>query len=118
MKDHIARVYNCTVVVAAFVATSADAQGDVTHLPSPTPGVGTLFEFVVEVLKIVIKIGIPVVVVCLVLAGFWLLSAQGDTKKLADAKKALWWTVVGAAILLCAVLIATVVKNTIDALGG
>ena len=85
-------------------------------LPPTTQG--TLFEFMMEVLKIVIKIGIPVVVIALIISGFMFLTAQGNEAKLAHAKKTITWTIVGGAILLCSVVIATVIKNTIGQLGG
>jgi hypothetical protein len=85
---------------------------------SPTPKVGTLFDFVVEVLKIVIKIGIPVIAVMFVYTGYLFISAQGNEQQLSKAKMALLSSVVGAAILLGAVLLATIVKNTIGELGG
>jgi hypothetical protein len=113
MKNFFYGAIFYTLTLSAFAA-----NGEVQKLKTPTPKVGTLFEFVVEVLKIVIKIGIPVVVVAIILSGYMFLTSQGDEKKLTDAKKAIIWTSVGAAILLCAVVIATVIKNTIGQLGG
>lgn len=85
---------------------------------TPTPKVGTLYDFVVAVLSIVIKIGIPVVVLLLIWTGYLFVTAQGDPTQLKTAKKALLGSVIGATILLCAVLIATIIKATIGELGG
>lgn len=98
--------------------TAFAAPEGVQALTTPTPEVGTLFEFVTEVLSIVIKIGIPVVSLALIFSGYMFLTAQGDEKKLTDAKKGIVWTTVGGAILLCAVVIATIINNTIGQLGG
>ncbi|MFA5830665.1 MAG: hypothetical protein WC878_02430 [Candidatus Paceibacterota bacterium] len=114
---HLAIFY--TVISVCFLSETAFAatNGVDTALLPPTAQ-GTLFEFVTEVLKIVIKIGIPVVALALLISGFMFLTAQGNETKLADAKKAITWTVIGGAILLCSVTIATVIKNTIGQLGG
>ncbi|MFA5830664.1 MAG: hypothetical protein WC878_02425 [Candidatus Paceibacterota bacterium] len=109
--------YGTIIHTLTLFAFAANGQG-VQKLKTPTPKVGTLFEFVTEVLKIVIKIGIPVVVVAIILSGYMFLTSQGDESKLKKAKQAIIWTSVGAAILLCAVVIATVIKNTIGQLGG
>ncbi|MCK9352137.1 MAG: hypothetical protein WCT49_02805 [Candidatus Paceibacterota bacterium] len=94
------------------------ASAAVVTFTTPTPKVGTLYDFVVEVLKIVIKIGIPVVVILFIWTGYLFVTAQGDTTQLQTAKKAFFGSVIGATILLCAVLIATIIKATIGELGG
>jgi hypothetical protein len=104
------------LILPFFMARSVFAA--VVTFPTPTPLVGTLYEFVVAVLSIVIKIGIPVVVILLIWTGYLFVTAQGDPAGLKTAKKALFGSVVGATILLCAVLIATVIRATIGELGG
>jgi hypothetical protein len=95
----------------------ASAQG-VTALQTPTPKVGTLFDFIVIVLGIVIKIGIPVVTVFLIYAGFLFLTAQGDTTKIQLARQIFFWTFIGAGILLGAVVLANAIHGTMEEITG
>lgn len=90
--------------------TFADA---VTPLKSPTPAVGTLYDFIVIILGIVIKISIPILTVFFIYTGFLFVSAEGDVKKLTDARRMFTYGVIGAAIVLGSVLIATVVNGTL-----
>ncbi len=93
------------------------AQG-VTKLTSPTPAVGTLFEFVTAMLNIVIKISIPVISLAFIWTGYLFVSASGVEAKITEAKYWLYKTVIATAIIFGAVVIATIVKNTIGQLGG
>lgn len=91
---------------------------NVTALQTPTPKVGTLFDFVVIVLGIVIKIGIPVVTVFLIYAGYLFLTAQGDVKKIELARWIFFWTFIGAGILLGAVVLANAIHGTMQEITG
>jgi hypothetical protein len=64
----------------------------------------------------VIKIGIPVITLAVVYCGFLFVSAQGNSEKLSEAKRALVYTLIGAAILLGSWAIAQLVSDTVLAL--
>jgi hypothetical protein len=115
---YIAIAYALTIAGFFNQGTVFAAPSGVQTLNTPTPRVGTLFQFVTEVLKIVIRIGLPVVALSLIISGYMFVTAQGDPKKLTDAKNYLKGAVIGGVIVLCAVVIATLVKNTIGQLGG
>lgn len=61
----------------------------------------------------VIKIAAPVAVIAIIIVGFKLVlsSAQGDEKGRTEAKKTLWWVVIGAAITVGASALAKAVVN-------
>ena len=81
-------------------------------------GPDTLIEFVEAILGIIIQIGIPVLVVMIVYVGFKFVMAQGNDGKLTEAKTAFFWTIIGAAIVLGAFVISTVIQTTINNLGA
>jgi hypothetical protein len=64
------------------------------------------------------KVGFYVIVVFLVLSGFFFVYAQGNKAKLEMAHKTFFYTVVGAGILLGAVVFAKVIEGTVDQLGS
>lgn len=71
-----------------------------------------------KVLNIVTVFGSLVVVFFIIYSGFKFVTAQGDTNKIKEAREMFYATVIGAAILLGANLIATVVLETVKATTG
>jgi len=67
-------------------------------------------------LKILIQIGAVAVTLAIVYAGFLFVVAQGNPEKINTAKKTLFYTIIGALILLGAQIISSVVQSTITQL--
>lgn len=77
----------------------------------------TLDGFLLKLLDVVILIGAIAVVFFLILAGFKYVTARGDEKQISSATSTLTWTVVGAAIILGARVIASAIQATVNQLG-
>jgi heme/copper-type cytochrome/quinol oxidase subunit 2 len=77
----------------------------------------TLDGFLLQLLNVVILIGAIVVVFFLILAGFKYVTARGDEKQISSAHQTLTWTIVGAAIVLGAKVIASAIQATVSQLG-
>lgn len=73
-------------------------------------------SFIEAILRGAIKIGIPIIALAIIYSGFLFVSARGNSEKLSEAKNALLYTCLGAAILLGAWAIAQLISNTILAL--
>lgn len=67
-------------------------------------------------LDIVVQVGIPVIAIFIVYSGFLFVKAQGNESKLSEAKQTLFYTVIGAAIVLGALVISQVIEQTIGSL--
>jgi hypothetical protein len=85
-------------------------------ISNPIPGVDTLPQFIEKLLDIVMTVGIPVVAIFIIYAGFLFVKARGNEKDLQTAKDALLYALIGAAILLGAYVIAQAIQGTIEAL--
>jgi hypothetical protein len=72
--------------------------------------------FLNAILGLVIKIGGVVIVLMLVYIGFLFVTAQGREEKIKEAREALFWTVIGALVLLGAQAISTGIQATVSAL--
>ncbi len=79
------------------------------------PGTGVM-DFLKSLVGIIIRAGIPLVILALIYSGFLFVEAQGNPNKLITAKKTLLWTVVGSAVLLGAWTIVTILVNTVGAI--
>lgn len=105
--------------IAAFILVFAP-----TVLFATGPGIDnplkstTLTALLSDILNIVVEIGVPIVAIMIVLAGFKYVTAGGDTGKVKDAHQMFLWTVVGAAIVLGAFVISDLIEATVNEIKG
>ena len=97
-----------TVPYTGATLTNPLAGGGINDIP-------TLVE---RLLGIILTIGVPLIALAVIYAGFKFVTAQGNPEKLEEAKKTFVWIVVGAAILLSAYAIAQGIKATIVDIRG
>jgi hypothetical protein len=76
--------------------------------------IDTIPKFIEALIEIVLIIGVPIVVLALIYVGFLFVKAQGNAEELTKAKKALLYTLIGAALLLGAFVIANAIGKTVD----
>ena len=76
--------------------------------------VNNLPSFIYMILDLAFQIGAIFSVLAIIYVGFLFVSARGDPEKLKTARTAFLYTVIGIAVLLGAVLIATVIQSTIS----
>lgn len=88
------------------------------RLVNPLGTTKTLPELVEGLLRIVLTIGIPIVALAIIYAGFQFVAAQGNPTKLQEARRTLLYVLIGAAILLAAYVIAEAMVGTINAIRG
>ena len=78
--------------------------------PDGPQDIPTLLNKILDALMLFL---VPIVVLFIIYAGFLFVMAQGNDVKLTKAKSVLGWTLVGAAILLGAKIITTVLSSTV-----
>lgn len=91
---------------------SSESEGE---LGNPL-AVDSIQDFIAEILTLVAQIALPLVVLALVYTGFLFVTAQGNEEKLNKAKTALFWTVVGALVVLGASVLAEAIEGTVEQL--
>jgi hypothetical protein len=92
-----------------FLPSFALAQ----KLPNFVPGAGsTLQDFVNLLIDIVQWVALPALALAIIYAGFVLVSAGGNDEQITKGKRWILWTLVGAAIILGAHVIANIVFGT------
>jgi hypothetical protein len=85
---------------------------------NPIPSVTSVPGLIQTILQGVLKIGIPIVALAIIYCGFLFVFARGNSEKLTKAKDALLYTLIGAAILLGAWAIATMISTTVLGIAG
>lgn len=71
-------------------------------------------SFIKAIIDIVVLIGVPIVTLAIIYSGFLFVKAQGNPEQLTNAKKTLLYTLIGAALLLGAFVIAVAIGSTVD----
>lgn len=101
------------LVPSVILAANTTGAGNTIKNPIAASDFNALL---VSLLKIATEIGSIVVVFMIIYCGFLFVTAQGNEEKLTTAKRALTWTLIGAAILLGANAIALAVKGTVTSI--
>jgi len=78
---------------------------------------GTVYEFITQVLGVVVQIGVPIAVFFIIYGGFLFVTAGGSEEKIKTAKNTLVWALIGSGVLLGAWVIALAVESTLKQLG-
>jgi len=129
MKSIIKKIsiYGFTGIIPAFFIlinialadqnSSSSASGTFAN-PFEGTGVNTVPDFIDKLVDILINFGAVIVVFFVIFAGFRFVIAQGNPEKIASAKKILFYTLIGGAILLGAKVISEVIKTTVEEFGN
>ena len=73
----------------------------------------TFSDFVETILNIVLTVGVPIVALAIIYCGFLFVKAQGKSEEIKKAKAALMYTIIGAALLLGAWVLAKAIGATV-----
>lgn len=85
--------------------------------PLGSSGPQDIPDFIKAVVKIVLVVGIPLLALAIIYAGFLFVKAQGNPEELTKAKNALLYAVIGGALLLGAFVIANAIQSTVTEIG-
>ena len=92
-------------------------NGKAFSVPNPL-GADSFCGLIKNLLQAAIAIGIPIAVLFIVFAGFKFVMAQGKPEELKKARQNFLYTLIGIGIFLGAWLLADVIANTVNQLGG
>ena len=77
-----------------------------------------LQTFVVKMLQVFVTISLPIIGFFIVFVGFKFVAAQGNESKLKTAKENFMYVIIGAALILGAWVLATLIGSTISQLAS
>jgi hypothetical protein len=83
---------------------------------NPIPAICSIPDLIRVILEGLLKVGMPIVALAVIYAGFLFVAARGNPEKLETAKQTLLYTLIGAAILLGSWAIAQLISETVEAL--
>ena len=77
-----------------------------------------IMTLVGNLLKLIAELGAVVCVFFIIYSGFLFIKAQGEPAELSKAKSVFMWSVIGAAVLLGASVIAELITGTVQSVIG
>jgi hypothetical protein len=102
-----------------FGGTALSAEATALYEnPIKYGGITTIPELLLALVDLVFLIGVPIIVICIIYAGFLFVSAGDNESQIAKAKMVFMWTVIGALVLLGAKAIAMAIQETVLSLGA
>lgn len=113
----IRAILHKTVVFAIIIESAwiqaVFAEGEI---PNPISGADSLETVIANVADAASTIALVLAPVFIVVAGLQFLFAGESEQKISQAKKTLWWTLIGTAIVVGASILTNAVINTIEGL--
>jgi hypothetical protein len=102
-------------LLAPVIVVKAAINVSTTGIANPlgTTGPQNIPDFIERLIKIVLTVGVPVLVLAFIYAGFLYVKAQGNSGELEVAHRTLLYTVIGGALLLGAYVIAQAIGSTV-----
>lgn len=99
----------------AIISTTAPAGVKVdAGIKNPLgDSLDTIPKFIEAIINIVLVVGIPILALAIIYAGFLYVKAQGNPSELEIAHRTLLYTVIGGALLLGAYVIAQAIGATV-----
>lgn len=74
-------------------------------------------EFLLDIVGVITTLAVPVIAIMIIYTGFLFVTAGGNEDKIETAKDTAMYVAIGAAIILGAELIITVLENTASSIG-
>lgn len=94
-------------------AVYSACSGDSTKLCNPIKA-NNITDLLAAILDVVVVVSIPVLVLAFIWTGFKFVTAQGNASKLDQARMNLWYTLLGAGIIIGIKVILAVIQGTVS----
>ena len=115
MKYHL----RAHILVFGLLMLPLIVSAQTTSIQPPyAPGVSNIPSFISTFLKAIVQIGLPVIAIFVLIAGFKFVSAGGSSGKINEARENLVYVVIGAGLIMGAWVLATLIGNTVTQVVG
>lgn len=88
----------------------------IAYIDSLGTKVDTVPRFLLALVDLIFLIAVPIIVICIIYAGFLFVMAGDNESQIAKARTVILWTIIGAGVLLGAKALELAIQSTICAL--
>lgn len=88
----------------------------VATLQNPLSGVNTISDLFYKIVSFAVSLSYVVIAAFLILSGFKFIKAQGNEEELKKAKNTFYYTIIGAALIIGAQVITSIIQKIIQGL--
>lgn len=106
-------LYMLVLPTVSFAQNNVPAPCDRTRQICNPISTTNVQSFIRTVLEGALRIGIPIIALAIIYCGFLFVFARGNSEKITEARRALVYTLIGAAILLGSWAIAQLISETV-----
>jgi hypothetical protein len=106
--------YFLSAAAPIFVAHGEDCPANQICLPNPLGSTDSISKLIEKIVNWLAQIGGIIAVGMIIWGAIQMLTAGGNPEKIEKAKKTIFWTVVGYAIILIGKGIETIIRNFFD----
>ena len=85
--------------------------GATVTIPNPLGAGATIASILNNIVNFLLAVAGPIAVLVVIIAGVMFLTAGGSQERLGQAKRAMWWAVIGIAILLLSKGIVAIIQS-------
>ncbi len=118
----LSHVIRLMLVAAAaslpVILFAADTFDNPVGLNANGVAIDTVPKFLIALVQGALVLLTPLIVVFFVYAGFLFVTAQGNEAKLEKAKRTVFWSVIGALLIVGAIVLSAAICHTIVQLGS
>ncbi len=104
----------CLLALFSLLPVVAAAQG--VQLQNPVQAYPTIAKFIEGTLQAIVYIALPVIGFFIVYSGFLFISARGNESQIKKARENFVAVIIGAALILGAWVLATLIAGTVSQL--
>ena len=118
MTYDIRRKFVATIATTVITLLPVLAQAAAGKYENPFKLADTIPCFLLTLVDFVLLIGVPILVMCIIYAGFLFVTGGDNEAKVGKARTTLTWTLVGGLVLFGAKAIALAIESTVISLGA
>lgn len=112
MYKYFLRTILVSGVVSSFLFTQVASAQIAAKIGNPTPFT-TIEEVIEAILGVLMVIATPIIVFFIIYAGFLYVTARGNAQQVEQATRSLTYAIIGAVLILGAVVLAEIINNLI-----
>lgn len=105
------KIYLLLIILGQFFVTFVSAEDMNIDITNPI-SVNSIPDLIQKFLELLLRIGIPLLVIMIIYSGALYILARGNQNKITEAHKMLTYTLIGGAILLGSWALADLIHDT------